>query len=227
MGQIILILILVLTGVLLVTQREFIKKHHRKIEITLGIILVISRIGRGTEYFIADEYYRIVPLQLCSISTYIALFYFLFNWKQLEKFLFFFGFLGLTAFIDPDVDFSEAVKTFYLYGFTIDHLFITLAPLYLVLIKDFKVQFKDILIPFLTVVVLIFASWLITINWDGSNFFYLVKKPVFSDVFSAPNGDNMNVFYTLHYILWFFIAFFLFNGINWFMIKGVQKLIKE
>ena len=224
MGQLVLFLILLAFGVVIVVFRDFIKKHRRVIGITIGAILVASRMGRGMEYFIAGEYYRAVPLQLCSISTYLALFYFLYDWKKLQLPLFFFGFLGLTYFIDPDIpNWSEAFRSFYLYGITIDHVIATLAPLYLVTIDDFQVKFKQIVKPFIAVVVLIFVSWPITVWWEGSNFFYLVKKPVFSDIFS----NSMSFFNTLHYIVWFFIAFFLFNIINWFMIKGVNKLIKK
>lgn len=224
MGQLILFIILLVCGLLIVLFRDFIKKHRRLIGITLGAILVASRMGRGMEYFIAGEYYRAVPLQLCSISTYLALFYFLYDWKKLQLPLFFFGFLGLTFFIDPDIpNWSEAFKSFYLYGITIDHVIITLAPLYLVFIDDFEVTFKQIIKPFIAVIVLIFASWPITVWWEGSNFFYLVKKPVFSDLFS----DSMSFFNTFHYIIWFFIAFFLLNIINWYMIKGIQKLLKK
>ena len=224
MGQLVLFLILLAFGVVIVVFRDFIKKHRRVIGITLGAILVASRMGRGMEYFIAGEYYRAVPLQLCSISTYLALFYFLYDWKKLQLPLFFFGFLGLTYFIDPDIpNWSEAFRSFYLYGITIDHVIATLAPLYLVTIDDFQVKFKQIVKPFIAVVVLIFVSWPITVWWEGSNFFYLVKKPVFSDIFS----NSMSFFNTLHYIVWFFIAFFLFDIINWFMIKGVNKLIKK
>lgn len=224
MGQIVLFLILVVFGTLIVIFRDFIIKHQRVIEITIGAILVLSRMGRGMEYFIAGEYDRAVPLQLCSISTYLALFYFLYDWKKLELPLFFFGFLGLTFFIDPDIpNWSDAFQSFYLYGITIDHVVITLAPLYLVIVKGFDVSFKQILKPFIAVVVLIFISWPITVAWEGSNFFYLVKKPVFSDVFS----DSMSFGNTLHYIVWFFIAFFLLNAINWFMIKGIKKVLRH
>lgn len=221
MGQIILFLILIFFGVIIIIFKDFIRKHRRVIGITIGAILVASRMGRGMEYFQASEYYRAVPLQLCSISTYLALFYFLYDWKKLQLPLFFFGFLGLTYFIDPDIpSWSEAFKTFYLYGITIDHVIVTLAPLYLVFIDEFQVKFKDIVKPFIAVVVLIFISWPITIWWEGSNFFYLVKKPVFGDVFS----NSMSFFNTLHYILWFCIAFFLLNIINWGIILAIKKI---
>jgi hypothetical protein len=221
MEQIILILILIIFGVLIIIFKDFLKKHRRLIGITLGAILVASRMGRGMEYIQANEFYRVVPLQLCSISTYLALFYFLYDWKKLQLPLFFFGFLGLTYFIDPDIpDWSVAFKTFYLYGITIDHLIITLAPMYLVFIDGFEIEFKKILKPFISVVILIFISWPITLWWEGSNFFYLVEKPVFSDLFS----DSMGFFNTFHYILWFFIAFFILNIINWGIIKGIKKI---
>jgi len=224
MGQLILFLILIVFAVLIIVFKDFIKKHRRVIGITLGAILVASRMGRGLEYVQAQEYYRAVPLQLCSISTYLALIYFLYDWKKLQLPLFFFGFLGLTYFIDPDIpNWSEAFKSFYLYGITIDHVIITLAPMYLIFIDEFEVTFKEITKPFFAVVILIFISWPITIWWEGSNFFYLVKKPVFSDLFS----DSMGFFNTLHYIIWFFIAFFLLNIISWGIIKGINKLQKK
>jgi hypothetical integral membrane protein (TIGR02206 family) len=217
MGQIILIIILVALGFCMVYFKDFIKSHKRTIEITIGIILVLSRIGRGTEYFIAQEYDRIVPLQLCSLSTYLALFYFLTQYKPLRPYLFFYGFLGLTAFIDPDIPvWSEAVKEFYLYGFTIDHLVITLAPLYLVLYDDYKFEMNDIVKPLIVAVVLVFISWPINLWWEGANFFYLIEKPVYSDVF----GNDAS---TLFYIFWFFVAFFLFNAVSLLLIKLVTK----
>lgn len=219
-GQIIMWVLLLGTGALLVVFKDFVRAHHKKIELVLGILLVVARIWRGSGYLIDSEPYRAVPLQLCSISTYLALFYFLFNWKFLEKYLFFFAFLGLTSFIDPDVAWGS-VRTSYIFGFVYDHLIITLVPLYLVIIKDFKFEIKDILIPYLVVVVLLFVSWPITYAWDGSNFFYIIKKPVFVDVF---NEDSFSPrVYDLLYIFAFQFAFFVFNAINLLIIKLVGK----
>lgn len=224
LGQIIMILLLLGFGFALVYFRDYVKEHDKKIALILGITLVIARVWRGSGYIIDQEYYRVVPLQLCSISTYMALFYFLFNWKQLEPFLFFFAFLGLSSFIDPDVAWGE-VRLSYIFGFVVDHLVITLVPLYLVLIRGYKYHAKDILIPFLVVVALLFIVWPINYLWDGANFFYIVKKPVFSDLF---NEENFNKYvYDILYIFAFQFAFFVFNLINFSILFGVRKALKE
>jgi hypothetical integral membrane protein (TIGR02206 family) len=217
MGQIILIILLLILGFSTVYFKEFIQTHHRKIEIALAIILLLSRIGRNTEYFIDGDYHKAFPLQLCTISTYLAMLYYFFKWKKLRVFLFFYGFLGLTAFIDPDIPvWSEALKGFYLYGFTIDHLIITVSPLFLVLYDDFEFDINDAIAPTITAVILIFIAWPMNILWDGANFFYLVEKPVVSDVF----GENVS---NLFYIFWFFVAYVIINAINLLIIKLITK----
>ena len=219
-GQLIMWLLLLGTGALLVVFKDWVKQHHLKLELILGILLVFFRIWRGSGYIADGEWNRVVPLQLCSLSTYIALFYFLTKYKKLELYLFFFGFLGLSSFIDPDVAWSSA-RMSYILGFVYDHLIITLAPLYLVVIKDFKFGIKDIVIPYIVVVVLLFVSWPINYAWSGSNFFYIVEKPVFSDVFSEDRFSPW--MYDLLYIFAFQFAFFVFNAISLLIIKLVNK----
>lgn len=224
MGQIIMILILLLQGILLIVFRDFVRKHDKTISLIIGVLLIISRIWRGNGYILDGEAQRAIPMQLCSISTYIALFYFTFNIKQLEPYLFFFGFLGLTSFIDPDVAWSD-VRLSYIYGFVVDHLVITLAPLYLVFIRKFKYNAKDILVPYIIVVVLLLISWPLNYMVDGANYFYIVKKPVFSDLF---DGSNMNKYvFDFLYILAFQFAFFVFNTVNFLILWGVHLLTKD
>jgi hypothetical protein len=224
MGQLILFLILIVTGTSIIVFRDFIIKHRRVVGLTIGIILVLSRIGRGVEYIINEEYSKIIPLQICSLAAYFSIIYFLFDWKKIQLPLFFYGFLGLTFFIDPDIPaWDEALRSFFLYGITIDHVITTLAPLFLIIIDKYEVSFKKIIQVFIPTAILVLITWPITMAWDISDFFYIKAKPVFADVF----GDSLSFWNSLHYILWYFIAFFLFNIINWYMIKGIQTLIQK
>ncbi|GEM_PF-3350273 len=223
LGQLILILILVATGFSMVYFQDYIRANQRKVALVVGVIMLISRIGRNTEYFLAAEYHRALPLQLCTISSYLALLWLFVPIKQLRPFLFFYGFLGLTAFIDPDVpSWSEAVRTFYLYGFTIDHVVITLLPLYLVLYDDYKFDLKEGLVPLVAAVVLVFASWPLNVWWDAADFFYMKDKPVFSDLFGRSDPFGFDLL-TLGYIAGFFFAYFVFNAVNLLLIKLVTK----
>lgn len=219
-GQLIMWALLLALGALIVRKRDWIRTHERGVALTLGILLVASRIWRGAGYAMDGEYDRIVPLQLCSISAYLALFYCLFGTKGLEKYLFFFGFLGLTSFIDPDVNWSEA-RVSYIGGFVFDHLVITLAPLYLVQIKERRFRWQDIRTPYLVMLALLLLSWPINHLWEGANFFYLVDKPVYADVIPASNVTAL--WYDIGYLFAFQFAFLVFNAINWAIVQIVPK----
>jgi hypothetical integral membrane protein (TIGR02206 family) len=221
-GQLIMWALLLGTGAILVVYRDGIRRHERTIAWILAILLVISRLWRGSGYAMDGQWDRIVPLQLCSISTYLALIYFLLGTraKGLELYLFFFGFLGLTSFIDPDVDWANA-RLSYIVGFVFDHLVITLMPLYLVHVKRRTFRISDIRMPYLIMVILLLISWPINYLWDGANFFYLVDKPVYSDVFSASAFTPL--WYDIFYLFAFQFAFLVFNTINLSIVHVVPQ----
>ncbi|WP_046175852.1 YwaF family protein [Domibacillus indicus] len=116
-----------------------------------------------------------IPLELCSISLFLAVLLLLTQKKMIYEILVFTGLLGASqALLTPYLNFD--FPHFRFFHFFIVHAFLMLVPLYFTWVKGFRptlvsvaktMVFLNLLIPFI-----------MGINkWTGGNYLYLSHKP--------------------------------------------------
>lgn len=139
---------------------------------TLFTILLVCEISLQL-YLIAVKEWKVsdLPLQLCSLSTFLALFLFFKKSPKVFHLLFFIGLLPpILAMISPDI--VHQFPHFRFIRYFLKHSAIPLAIFYFIQFEGYRVPRKAVLSSFLTInliaVPIFFLNRLI-----GTNFFFL------------------------------------------------------
>lgn len=216
MGQIVYDLLALLLIGLLIIFRNKISPNTSKIEKIMFVVLVLSRVSRLSIYLMNENYTSMVPLHLCTISSYLALIACVYKPNWGKHFLFFYAFLGMATLIEAGPRGGFAFNNPLIYGFVIDHITIMLVPFYMVLFKGYEPEMKNVINPAILLMGLLAVSNAVNSWWDGADFFEISSKPVYSDLF---NNDSNFLF-----MIAFLGVFLLFSVINVAIMKQVKKL---
>jgi hypothetical integral membrane protein (TIGR02206 family) len=149
----------------------------RKTEIiTAFFLLLIEAIYHA--WMITTDSWKVshaIPLELCSISLFLAVFLLLTQKKIMYDILLFTGLLGASqALLTPYLNFG--FPHFRFFHFFAVHAFLMIVPLYFTWVKGYKptiysvgktMLFLNLLIPLVLGVN----------NWTGGNYLYLSHKP--------------------------------------------------
>jgi hypothetical integral membrane protein (TIGR02206 family) len=159
----------------LVALRKKRSKYQRIIKWTLFILLPSCEISLHLWLILTNQWeVSDLPLQLCSLSTFLAMFLFLKKNNKVFYLLYFFGTLPpILAMVTP-----EMVYTFPHFRFIeyfLHHSVIPLAALYFILYEGYRVPRKAILFCYLTVNIIAVPIFFLNVLLD-TNFFYLASR---------------------------------------------------
>jgi hypothetical integral membrane protein (TIGR02206 family) len=176
-----LIIIIFLGSVLSIYLfKDSLKKvaDNKKIRFTIGSIMILLQMSYGMNniYNGIGSIEKDLPLSLCGAAMILSgILMFTYN-KQLFSILYFWSIAGVSqALITPNLG-HYGPYHFRFYQFTFGHIGVIWVILFILWVKEFKINYKDIFrslryLCYFSVVVLAFN--LIT----GANYLYLMKPP--------------------------------------------------
>ncbi|WP_064091282.1 YwaF family protein [Rossellomorea aquimaris] len=151
--------------------------YIKKIGIILVWTLLISELTFQT-WSIMNGLWTVqstLPLQLCSISTFLGIYLF---YKRSEKIFFLFLYIGfippILALITPDIPYS--FPHFRYIKYFIHHTAIPFMVLYLFFSDNYKIPKKSIVYGMVLLNILAIPIYLLN-WWIGSNYFFLGGPP--------------------------------------------------
>jgi len=168
------LVLFVITCCALVYFRKKRKIYQQFIKWTLFILLPACEISLQLWLILTNQWnVSNLPLQLCSFSTFLAMFLFLKRNDKVFYLLYFFGTLTpILAMVSP-----EMVYTFPHFRFIeyfLHHSVIPLAAFYFILYEGYRVPRKAIFFSFLTVNIIAVPIFFLNLLL-GTNFFYLAS----------------------------------------------------
>jgi hypothetical integral membrane protein (TIGR02206 family) len=146
--------------------------YQQIIKWTLFVLLPVCEISSHVWLILTDQWeISDLPLQLCSLSTVLALYLFLKKNEKVFYLLYFFGTLPpFLAMVTP-----EMVYTFPHFRFIeyfLHHSLLPLAALYFILYEGYRVPKKAILYSYVTANIIAVPIFILN-QLLGTNFFYL------------------------------------------------------
>ncbi|WP_245805800.1 TIGR02206 family membrane protein [Bacillus alkalicellulosilyticus] len=196
------------------------KIRHTKtssfIKYSLVFLLVVSEVSFQLWYVVHGHWTirNNLPLQLCSISMYLATFMLFTKNKTVTEITFFFGIGGaVQAMVTPELFYG--FPHFRFFHFFIAHIAIILACLHMVWIHQFRPTYKSVLKAMLALNLIAVFVFIINKLLD-TNYMFLAQKP-----------RNPTIIDVLGPYPWYIlslevIAFVLFNLI-YFIFRAKKK----
>ncbi|WP_421378267.1 TIGR02206 family membrane protein [Bacillus salacetis] len=168
------LLLFVALSLWLIIFRVALRPHHLFIKWTLFSILLLSEVSQQIWLVWTDQWeVGSLPLHLCSISTFIAIFLFLKPNKKVFYLLFFTGSLpAILSMVTPEVFYTFPHFRFIKYF--LHHAAISWSVLYFIVFEGYRVPKKAIWTGFLLLNLLALPIFFINILLD-TNFFYLAN----------------------------------------------------
>lgn len=157
--------------------RASLMKYRNPIRITVGVVLILSRVVLGIWYITTDNWSASssLPLELCSIASLLAGIMLLTKSKFLVEVIYFIGIGGaLQAIITPELYFG--FPQFRYIQFFTDHALLILAPLLMIWLYHFKITFKSLIKAFLTINIIATVVFVFNYFLDA-NYMFLSAKP--------------------------------------------------
>jgi len=157
--------------------RKSLRPYRRMIRITVGLLLIASRISLDIWYVVTGTWdlKSSLPLELCSIASLMCALMLLTKSYRLFEIFYFIAIGGaIQAIISPNLDFGFPLYRYI--QFFLDHFLLLLAPLIMIWLYHYTITKKSIGKAFfflnaLAVIVLI-------INYfTSANYMFLMHKP--------------------------------------------------
>ncbi|MEH7747013.1 TIGR02206 family membrane protein [Neobacillus drentensis] len=150
------------------------KKYQQFIKWTLFILLPTCEFSLQLWLILTKQWdVSNLPLQLCSISSFLAMFLFLKKNRYVFYLLYFFGTLPpILAMVTPEMPYT--FPHFRYIEYFLHHSVIPLAAFYFILYEGYRVPMKAILFSFLTVNMIAVPIFFLNLQL-GTNFFYLAS----------------------------------------------------
>ncbi|MFK2825181.1 TIGR02206 family membrane protein [Bacillus sp. B190/17] len=174
---VVLVLLLLMILSLFIYRKKLADKNTRIGEWTAAFFLLGMEIAYhswmiGTDLWTVN---RSLPLELCSIATFLTIFLLITGNKLLYEILLFIGLLGASqALITPYLYFDFPHFRFFHFFFT--HLLIFCTPLYFTWVKGYRPSFLSVVKTMIFLNVL--ASMIFVINkLTNGNYLFLRHKP--------------------------------------------------
>jgi hypothetical integral membrane protein (TIGR02206 family) len=160
--------------VALVYFRNMLKKYQRIIKWTLFILLPACEISSHLWLILTNQWdVSDLPLHLCSLSTFLAMYLFLKKNNKVFYLLYFFGTLPpILAMVTPEMIYT--FPHFRFIEYFLHHSVIPLAALYFILFEGYRVPRKAILFSYVTVNIIAVPIFILN-QLLGTNFFYLAS----------------------------------------------------
>ncbi|WP_252189286.1 YwaF family protein [Rossellomorea vietnamensis] len=158
----------------LVYFRHFLKRYQTVLKWTLFSMLVLSEVSWHI-WLVSTGLWELgdLPLQLCSVSTFIAIYLFLKQNQKAFYLLFFIGFLPpILSMVTPEMAYQFPHYRFLKYF--LHHAAIAWSVLYFIVYEGYRVPRKAIWTGFLMVNLLAAPIFFLNILLD-TNFFYLAN----------------------------------------------------
>jgi hypothetical integral membrane protein (TIGR02206 family) len=158
----------------LVYLRKKHKNYQQKIKWTLFILLPACEISSHLWLALTNQWdVGDLPLHLCSLSTFIAMYLFLKKSNKMFYLLYFFGTLPpILAMVTPEMIYT--FPHFRFIEYFLHHSVIPLSAFYFILFEGYRVPRKAILFGYVTVNIIAVPIFILN-QLLGTNFFYLAS----------------------------------------------------
>jgi len=151
MTHIVTIIFIIVCLFALFVFKKTLLPYRRKIRITVGWTLIISRLSLDIWYLSTSQWSvkSSLPFELCSIASIMCAIMLLTKNKSLFEVFYFIALAGaFQAIVTPDLNFG--FPQFRYIQFFLDHFLLIAAPLMMISLYDFKVTHRSIIKSFLT-----------------------------------------------------------------------------
>ncbi|WP_449623140.1 YwaF family protein [Robertmurraya sp. Marseille-Q9965] len=158
----------------IVFHRKKLTSYQGYIKWTLLSSLIICEVSYQS-WLILTKQWEVsdLPLQLCSISTYITLFLFLKNNQRMFNLLYFIGTLPpILGMVTPELE--HQFPHFHFLEYFLHHAAIPLSVLYFILFENYRVPKKAIINSFIILNILAVPIFFLNLLLD-TNFFYIAS----------------------------------------------------
>ncbi|WHZ05613.1 TIGR02206 family membrane protein [Neobacillus sp. YX16] len=174
MPHIMTLILFFLTCFLLVFFRTKLKSYQHMIKWTLFTTLILCEVSFHLWLILTNQWeVGDLPLQLCSLSTFLSLYLFLKKNQKVFNLLFFIGLIPpILSMVTPDIVYQFPHFRFLKYF--LHHSAIPLAVLYFILFERYRVPLKAILTGFITLNIIAVPVFFLNILLD-TNFFFLAS----------------------------------------------------
>lgn len=174
MPHIVTLVIFFLTCFLFVYYRKKLQPYQPIIKWTLFSILMVCEVSYHLWRVLTNQWeVADLPIQVCSLSTFIALYLFLKKNTKAFSFLYFIGIIPpILSMVTPDIVYQFPHFRFLKYF--IHHSAIPIAVLYFILFEGYRVPKKAVLHSFLTLNIMAVPVFFLNIMLD-TNFFFLAN----------------------------------------------------
>lgn len=174
MPHVLTLILFFLTFFLFVYYRKSLKLYQNHIKWTLFTTLIVCEVSFHLWLILTNQWeVADLPLQLCSLSTFLSLFLFLKPSQKVFNLLFFIGLLpAILSMVTPDIVYQFPHFRFLKYF--LHHSAIPLAVLYFILLEGYRVPRKAVITSYLTLNVIAVPIFFLNVLLD-TNFFFLAS----------------------------------------------------
>jgi hypothetical integral membrane protein (TIGR02206 family) len=172
--HIITLLLFFLIYFLFIYYRKQLKPYQLIIKWTLFTILLLCEVTMHLWLIMTDQWdIADLPIQLCSISTFLALFLFFKKSKTVFHLLFFIGTIpAILSMVTPDIVYQFPHYRFLKYF--IHHATIPITVLYFIFLEGYRVPKKAVFTGYLTLNIMAVPVFFLNL-WLDTNFFFLAN----------------------------------------------------
>ena len=184
--------------------RDSLIPYRDHIRISIGILLIVSRLSIDIWYVVTGNWdiSHSLPLELCSIASLSAAVMLLTKNHFLFEIVYFIGIGGaIQAIFTPNLLFG--FPQFRYIQFFVDHFCLILAPLIMIWLYQFTITKASIIKAFISINLLAFIVFIIN-TLLGANYMFLKNKP------STPSLLNFFGPYPYYLFTLEFVALFVF-----------------
>lgn len=174
MTHVVTLILFFLACFMLVYFRKQLTSYQVILKWTLFITLILCEVSFHL-WLILTKQWEVadLPLQLCSLSTFLSLFLFLKKNQKVFNLLFFIGLLpAILSMVTPDIVYQFPHFRFLKYF--LHHSAIPLAVLYFILFEGYRVPRKAVITSYLTLNVIAVPVFFLNV-WLDTNFFFLAS----------------------------------------------------
>lgn len=166
-------------SLVIIISRRLSKRGKRKLLICLWLLFTVTELIRYVRFAMVPDTFdakTCLPFHLCSISIFIYPLAIFIDNDTLRNFIYAVNMPGaLFALITPDIG-DATLFSFYFIQTMVSHTFIVLIPLYMVICKFFRPNFKKLLSVAIMLLITMIPAVVLN-HFIGSNY-YFINGPV-------------------------------------------------
>lgn len=222
LSHIVTLILFLLTFWALVYYRKSLKLYQKTIKWVLFSMLLLSEVSLHLWLILTNQWdVSNLPIQLCSISTFLALFLFLKKSDKVFYLLFFIGiFPPILSMVTPEIGYHFPHFRFIKYF--LHHSAIPLAVLYFILFEGYRVPRRAILNSYVYVNIIALPVFFLN-QLLGTNFFYLANPTETKTILSF-FGSGFMYYINLEIIA---LLVFIITYIPMGMLQSKEKIKEE